>query len=335
MNILSNYARHLELAKYATVNEAVVFEADADPAKALEQVKSGKNGGGYANQWNQVQTAVVAGHEAGQTTGTVMVKHDNGSDMVNVTWKIADSKVELSVAGAASGTGAGIDINKIAEYNPNRKLNEFVAALVTVALEKYGRVWGKAHIDWITAQINKLNALQGSFAGIQNYIKSGTDSALLFLIGTGDVSSWITSLSGGDKDAVTGVIADASLKTAGSALPGEKLNKVLVAISGKLGESITSVSDEKSIVSLYQLITAGYGSGQLEKAWNALGKSGGLLSTIIDEIDNHTYSYSKSLMIWAIGVRGLTATGDAYIKKTGFDTASYTASVAAIKKALV
>lgn len=96
MNIISNYARNLELNKYSTINESSIFEADSDSAKALDQVKSGKAGGTYANQWSQVEKAVVSAYEAGQTTGTLMVKHDNGTDMVNVSWKITDGKVELS-----------------------------------------------------------------------------------------------------------------------------------------------------------------------------------------------------------------------------------------------
>lgn len=101
MNIL-NYARQLELVNYSKVNENTLNEADADPAKALDQVKSGKVAGStYAPQWKQVQDAVVKGHEAGQVTGTVKVLHNNQSEMVTVTWTIANGKVTISLVAAA------------------------------------------------------------------------------------------------------------------------------------------------------------------------------------------------------------------------------------------
>jgi hypothetical protein len=109
MNIL-NYARGLELSKYNKINESAILEADSDPAKALEQIKSGKAGGSYSDQWKQVQDAVVAGHEADKTTGTVMVKHTNGTDMVNVTWKITNGKVELFAATATPSSNSNFKL---------------------------------------------------------------------------------------------------------------------------------------------------------------------------------------------------------------------------------
>jgi hypothetical protein len=105
-----NYAQHLEQLKYRSVNEsALVLEADANPAKALDQVKSGANGGAFAPQWKQLTNSISTAVDAGTKTGTVMVKHDNGTDMVSITWSSnAQNQVTLSVAGeqaASAQTG--------------------------------------------------------------------------------------------------------------------------------------------------------------------------------------------------------------------------------------
>jgi hypothetical protein len=96
-----NYAQHLEQLKYRSVNEsALVLEADASPAKALGQVKSGAKGGAFAPQWKQLADAVSTAVDAGTKAGTVMVKHDNGTDMVSIKWSAdAQNQVTLSVAG--------------------------------------------------------------------------------------------------------------------------------------------------------------------------------------------------------------------------------------------
>jgi hypothetical protein len=103
MNSLNyfNYAQHLEQLKYRSVNEsALVLEADANPTKALDQVKSGANGGAFAPQWKQLTDAVGTAIDSGTKTGTVMVKHDNGTDMVSIAWSSnAQNQVTLSVAG--------------------------------------------------------------------------------------------------------------------------------------------------------------------------------------------------------------------------------------------
>jgi len=109
MNIL-NYARQLELINYSNVNEDILNEADADPSKALEQVKSGKTAGSaYAPQWKQLTDSISTGIDAKKTAGSIIIKHDasaGGKDMVTVNWKFENGKVTLSV-GAASTATAG------------------------------------------------------------------------------------------------------------------------------------------------------------------------------------------------------------------------------------
>ena len=101
MNIL-NYARNLELSKYK--NESAILENDTTPVQALLLIKSGKDGtGDYAEQWKQVETAAIAGYEAGKTSGSVIVTK-GGSTMVTVNWKITNDEVELSVENKAAKT---------------------------------------------------------------------------------------------------------------------------------------------------------------------------------------------------------------------------------------
>ena len=331
MNILSNYARNLELTKYSTVNEAVVFEADSDPAKALEQVKSGKNGGAYANQWNQVQTAVVSGHEAGQTTGTVMVKHDDAKEMVNVTWKITNGKVELSVAQAAAATGQNVSIDKLATYDPKGKMNEFIAALITVSIEKFGKAWTKAHIDWVNGQINKCKALGGFYGNIASSANG------VFLKDTGDIfTTWISPLSGGDRPTQIDSISNTN-KIAGSAATDAQVNMILQTINVKTQESIISITDENAIHGLYMLISPKYTTGQLDRMYAAIrGTAGGVLSSMSDSGATNDISLTNKKLFaqWCVGVRGNQYSTE-ILTRYGFDLASYTASLAQIKSALV
>lgn len=108
-----NYAQHLEQLKYKSINESVLLtEADADPVKALSQVKSGARGGAYAPQWKQFVDSVGAAVDAGQKAGTIMVKHDNGSDMVEIKWSVdANNQVTTTAAGTgkkAETSGAAL-----------------------------------------------------------------------------------------------------------------------------------------------------------------------------------------------------------------------------------
>jgi hypothetical protein len=330
MNI-SNYARGLELSKYK-INESAILEADADPAKALEQIKSGKAGGSYAAQWKQVQTAVIAGHEADQTTGTVMVKHDNGSDMTNVNWKITNGKVELSVAGAAGTvTGQNVSIEKLAAYDPKGKMNEVVAALITISIEKFGKTWDKAHMDWVNAQINKCKALGGFYSRLA---ESATGK---FLVDTGDIfTTWISPLSGGDKPTQIDAIGAAN-KIAGSAATDPQVNMILQAINIKTQESLISMTDERAIHGLYMLISPKYTTGQLDRMYAAIrGTSGGVLSVMKDSGATNDISLieKKAFAQWCIGVRGNQYSTD-MLATYGFDLASYTASLAALKSSLV
>lgn len=334
MNIL-NYARGLELSKYNKINESAILEADSDPAKALEQIKSGKNGGSYAAQWKQVEDAVIAGHEADKTTGTVMVKHDastGGKDMVNVTWKITNGKVELSVEGAASTTsGQNVSIDKLAAYDPKGKMTEFVAALITVSIEKLGKAWTKAHIDWVNGQINKCKALGGFYGNIGN---SATGK---FLAGDGDVFTvWVNPLSGGDRPTQIDSISKTT-KIAGSAATDQQVNMILQTINLKTQESISSSTDENAIHGLYMLISPKYTTGQLDRMYAAIrGTTGGLLSTVnsTGSANNLSSTYKQPFIQWCVGVRGNTYSQEIYTRY-GFDIASYTASLAAIKSSLL
>lgn len=333
---LSNYALLNEHKKYGylvtestnTLNEAA---PDMQTEDGVKKVLSGKTDAAYVKQWNQLVDDAATRKAAG--TYNVTINHDDGTTpMVNLQYQIGtDLKpVKGSVKlQAAAAVGQNIDINKISTYDPKGKMNEFIAALMTVSIEKFGKSWTKAHIDWVNGQINKCKALAGFYGTISTY------AGRPFLTGTGDVSAKISALTGGDKNSVNGVLGDASLRIAGSANSAAKLNVILVAMSGKLGESMISISDEDALIALYQLISPAFGSGQISTAWKALGLEGSPLANLIDEIDAPTSNSGKSLIVWAVGVRGLTATNADAIRLTGFDTASYTASLAQIKASLV
>jgi len=332
MNIL-NYARGLELSTYNKINESAILEADANPTKALEQIKSGKAGGTYAAQWNQVQTAVVAGHEADQPTGKVMVKHDNGADMVTVNWKITNGKVDLSVDGAAvAATGQMVNIEKLSTYDPKGKMNEFIAALITVSIEKFGKTWDKAHMDWVNAQINKCKALGGFYGRIGDYATSPC------LVGDGDIfTPWINPLSGGDRPTQIDAIGKVN-KIAGSAATDAQVNMILQVINLKTQESIISQTDEKAIHGLYMLISPKYTIGQLQRMYDAIAgaSSGGIFYTLKSSgaTNNISVTDKAKFAQWCIGVRGNQHSAD-MLAEYRFDIASYTASLAAIKTSLV
>jgi hypothetical protein len=334
MNIL-NYARGLELSKYNKINESAILEADSDPAKALEQIKSGKNGGSYAAQWKQVEDAVIAGHEADKTTGTVMVKHDaasGGKDMVNVTWKITNGKVELSVDGAAgAATGQNVSIDKLSAYDPKGKMNEFIAALITVSIEKLGKSWTKAHIDWVNGQINKCKALGGFYGNI------GTFADGNFLKDTGDIfTNWINGLWGGDRPSQIDAISKTN-KIAGSAATDAQVNMILQTINVKLQEAIIQKTDEKAIHGLYMLISPKYTAGQIVTMYQAItGTPGGVLTKMKTRgaTDNLDSNYKRLFIQWCVGVRGEQYTTE-ILSDYRFDLASYKASLAQIKASLV
>ena len=130
MNIL-NYARNLELSKYK--NESAILENDTTPVQALLLIKSGKDGtGDYSEQWKQVETAAIAGYEAGQTAGSVIVTKKDGSPMVTVNWKITNDEVELSVENKAAKTST--DKEAATSTGPVTKSIKDAAQKIWVAL---------------------------------------------------------------------------------------------------------------------------------------------------------------------------------------------------------
>lgn len=339
MNI-SNYARSLELSKYNKINESAILEADANPTKALEQIKSGKTGGAYADQWKQVQDAVVAGHEADQTAGKVMVKHTNGTDMVTVNWKITNGKVDLSVdaaSGAATGNASNINTEVFIGYDPKGKFNEFIAALITISIEKFGKSWTKAHIDWVNLQISRLSqldsikAIKGDQSGSGSFVNSP------ILKGDGDVfTPWINPLYGGDRPTQIDAIGRVN-KIAGSATTDAQVNMILQTINVKLQESIIQFTDERAIHGLYMLISPKYTASQIVTMYQAItGGQDGLLTTIKARgaSDDATTTYKGPFVQWLVGTRGSQNNSDIVKSYKNFDMASYSASLAKLKECL-
>lgn len=81
----------LEQVKNGFVSEPINEAADQQNDTGLKNVLSGKNGGAYANQWNQL----ISDYESKKGvagTYTVMIKHDYKTDMVKLQYQIGADK---------------------------------------------------------------------------------------------------------------------------------------------------------------------------------------------------------------------------------------------------
>ena len=338
MDSIKNYGLFLERKAYTKINESLVSEAAAPDMQndaGLKKVMSGETSPTYQPQWDQLITHMEANLKK-DGTYTANIAHDNKKPMINIEYKVAGGKIDGSsikpaaVSASSTVAGSAIDINKIAEYDPKGKMYEFVAALITVSIQKFGKAWTPDHIKWVTAQINKVKALGGFYTGIEKPAGS------TFLQGDGNIAdSWI-KLTGGDlPNQVTTITS--KYKKAGSVDSDADIKMIMDAVDIKLNETITSFADSAAMHGLYMLISPKVSAGQLAKMWKDSGKSGGFLTGIageIDEIKGLTPKWSEKFVVWTVGVRGLTY-WDGFYKAYGFDKDSYTASLAAIKAALV
>lgn len=336
---LHNYALLAEQKKYGyntpiTENIDVVNEAgpDMQTADGLNKVMGGKTDPNYTAQWNQLVDDIASRKKVAGTY-TVTIKHDDNREMVTLEYQIgADGKpIKTSVKLAdTAATGQNVSIDKLAAYNPKGKMNEFIAALITVSIEKFGKAWTKAHIDWVNGQINKCKALGGFYGNIASSANG------VFLKGTGDIfTTWISPLSGGDRPTQIDAIANTN-KIAGSAATDAQVNMILQTINVKIQESIIGSTDETAIHGLYMLISPKYTTGQLDRMYSAIaGQKDGVLSAMSRSgAANDNLTYKKPFAQWCVGVRGNQYSTET-LTRYGFDLASYTASLAAIKSALV
>jgi hypothetical protein len=337
---LNNYAILAEQKKYGystpitesidAVNEAA---PDMQTEDGVKKVLGGKTDPNYATQWNQLVDDAATRKDAG--TYTVTIIHDNQKPMVTLQYQIgADLKPvkgSVQLAASSGATGKEVSIQQIAKYDPKGKMNEFVAALITVSIEKFGKSWTKAHIDWVNSQINLCKAL-GSFYGNLGTFADGN-----FLKDTGDIfTNWINGLWGGDRPSQIDAISKTN-KIAGSAATDAQVNMILQTINVKLQESIIQKTDEKAIHGLYMLISPKYTAGQIVTMYQAItGTSGGLLTTMktrgaTDSLDSN---YKRLFIQWCVGVRGEQYATE-ILSDYRFDLASYKASLAQIKASLV
>lgn len=324
---LSNYARSLELAKYQNLNESLIQEADANPEKALQQVQSGKNGGAYKPQWDQLVKAVHTDVDAGKTSGTVMIKHDNGTEMVSVSWSIdTTGKVTLSTAKGSSGGSGNWDANKFLNFNANGKLYEVVSAMITVCIEKLGNDWGPNHVAWVKDNLAK--AANGNTSCMK--LTQNPYAGLNFLTTDGTVRRYALACS----DAPTQIQNNTGLNNAGDAKDLNSLNAVIAAIKTKLDETFIAYADEQCLISCYEFISPKISQDQIESAWQNLGMGkGGPLSAIVNEKDTRNDVWGKALGTWALGSRLGNANPQA-ISACGLDKAAHDAAVVAIRAAL-
>ena len=338
MNPLNNYGLLLEKKAYVVEPADLINEAalpDMQSTKGLNLVLSGENDKNpdYTNQWNQLVDHMTDNKKK-DGTYTATVKHDWGAPMVNIQYKVVGGKIDWNSLTAPGATqtggkpGESLDLNKLAEYDPKGKHNEFVAALMTVAVEKFGQAWTKQHIDWVNSQINKCKALGGFYSGIERY------STASYLVNDGNIFDlWINKLSGGDRISQIDTIKKTSV-IAGSAASDSQIKVILDAIDLKMNETITSEIDANAIHGLYMLISPKYSGAAIARLWSASGKASTPLSTIAKEASDMTLAFNRAFGRWCVGVRGATYP-ETFYATYGFDKNSYAASLAAIKKSLV
>lgn len=338
MNLLNNYALLIESMKFTKVEPINESAPDMQNAQGLERFMSGETEyTTYSAQWNQLVDHASA-NKGKDGTYTVLIKHDNGTPMINLKYSIKGGRVDRKsislasmpavVASAVSVSGETLDLNKLAEYDPKGNLNEFVAALITVATEKFGKSWTKQHIDWVNSQVNKCKALGGFYS----WIKSSASGN--YLVNDGNIfDAWIEPLNGGDRISQIETIKKSN-KNAGSAENDKQVKVILDAIDIKMNETITRETDEKAVHGLYMLISPKYSSAAIARLWIASGKSKSPLGTMSKEINNLSDNDKKLFAIWCVGVRGATYP-DTFYANYRFSKDAYVASVAAIKKSLI
>jgi len=331
MNI-SNYALMLEKKAhgYLQINES----ADMQTADGLAKVLSGKNGGSYQNQWDQL----VSDFESKKgVAGTykVMIKHDgNKKDMIYLEYTIgADGKpvkdsIKLATETAGSGNSGNWDTNKFLEFNANGKIYEVVSAMIHVCLEKLGDDWGPNHVKWVIDNLNKAANGNTTCTGLNRGTNGGLVNSLNFLRTDGTVRKYALACS----DAPLQIKNAENLKDAGDARDQNSLDSVISAIKTKLDESFTSIEDEYSLISCYEFISPKITQEMIEATWKKLGmSSGGPLSAIVNEKDTRSDSWGKALGTWALGSRKGNANQNA-VSACGIDKAAHDAAVVAIRK---
>ena len=165
---LHNYAILAEQKKYGYANQidessgSVVNEAapDMQTEDGVKKVLSGKTDPNYAAQWNQLVDDAATRKAAG--TYTVIIKHDNGKEMVNLQYQIGSDlkpvkgSVKLAAVAAAQPTAAAAKTYTDEELKPTVDiLVDDLDGIVTIAnlksikeiLTKYVGQFGLADDD--------------------------------------------------------------------------------------------------------------------------------------------------------------------------------------------
>ena len=138
---LHNYALLAEQKKYGYDNSLsenldIVNEAgpDMQTDDGVKKVLSGKTDPNYAVQWNQLVDDAATRKAAG--TYTVIIKHDNGKEMVNLQYQIgSDLKpVKGSVKLAAVAAAVYFNVARALFTSVRFPTNEIFAAAVASVL---------------------------------------------------------------------------------------------------------------------------------------------------------------------------------------------------------
>ena len=239
-----------------------------------------------------------------------------------------------AACGHASTTteSESIDMNKILKAKVTTSGIEFVAGLVATAIELIGPDWGAKHLEWLTGQLESLNAFDGKFPSTKMVFNPNNYSNWSDIF-----TSYISPLTSGDATLKT-KIATTGLKAVGSAKNGDQVKLILAAIAVKNDETMVSDADEKAIAGAFMMISPIYQKGKIEAVSKTLGNDDSGLTYLISEFSGTmvasaqptaTTLHKQMLSIWTIGALGY----DAAI--WGLDSTAFAAAKTAIKSSLV
>ena len=118
---ISKYGLFLENLAYSkSLNES----CDMQTPDGLKKVMSGEQGGPYTNQWNQLVDNMEA-NKSKDGTYIVIIKHDNGKDMISLNYDVKGSAVQwdpvLTPGVSATSPAAGKPATTPAAGQPTSK----------------------------------------------------------------------------------------------------------------------------------------------------------------------------------------------------------------------
>lgn len=318
MNI-SNYALMLEKKAhgYLQINEA----ADMQTADGLAKLMSGKDGGSYASQWNQL----ISDYESKKgVAGTykVMITHDNKKDMVYVEYTIgADKKPVKGSIKLAAESGSGDSGNaalklsqsvtdkllaKIAYVTKATNVDESQLAYLIEAVLYHSTSNSfdeKAQADLVNALFTgtqKNSIVNAYFTAATTGVASNALAKSLMYPGSVNINTEDDE----DCQAVISIIGNTPKIASVNITDDSKIKKLAQAIFNIIDDTFVGEDEETiSCMGVVSLNRASY--YKLTKAWNSIHKSNaggkGLSEFIAAELDDSDCIDLFNAMVRGIG----------------------------------